>query len=145
MSRITVPLYYCKSRVPLVTFRALCGISRVALIDTGSEVSMFDQSLIGQGMRVVDEGKETNFVGVNGDGGTSRITRVEGIVGMKTRDGENKDVPVSGVIYDFTSLTDIFRKRTKKEVTVSALLGSDFLKAYNAKIDYKNKILTIDY
>jgi hypothetical protein len=142
---MTIPLYYCKSRVPLVMFRMSDGQVHVGIVDTGSEVSMFDASLIGQGMRVIDDEKMTNFVGVNGDGGTSKVTQLEGTIGLKSKDGELHDVPVSGVTYDFTNLTAVFRNRIKKNITISAILGADFLKEYNAKIDFKNKTLTIDY
>lgn len=143
MSRIEIPLYYCKSRVPLVLFRLEGGEKHVGIIDTGSEVSMFDFSLKDGGMNEVNDGTETSFIGVNGSGKTSRVSQVEGDITFKTKDDEHFQVRVDGVLFDFGSLTEAFQRRTGKDMSISALFGSDFLKEHDAKIDYKKKRLTI--
>ena len=141
MERVKVPIHYCKSRVPLVVFRALDDKPRVGIVDTGSEVTMIDHALISNGMEVIDEGEgRTSFVGVNGEGGASTVTRVSGTVRMN-----DYDVPMSGVAYDCSNLSRIFSARADKEINVSMIIGSDFLKERNSKIDYKNKTMTIDF
>ena len=44
MERKTVPFRFCKSKVPLVTFR-LAGEEHYAIIDTGSETTMLSNQL----------------------------------------------------------------------------------------------------
>ncbi len=145
MSRIQIPLRYCKSRVPLVIFRALDGKPRVGIVDTGSEVTMFDPSLIGNGMDATEGGGRTSFVGVNGEGDANAVCRVAGSINVKSVDGDTYDIPMSGVEYDCSGLSRVFTNRMNKEIEVSAIIGSDFLKERNSKIDYKNKTLIIDF
>lgn len=145
MGRIIIPLYYCKSKVPLVLFKTGGDEKRIGFIDTGSEVSMFDLSLVDDGFQAGDVSGETNFVGVNGEGDVTTINVLNGDITMKTKDGEYHEIDVAGITYDFSGLTDAFRKKTEKDISISAIFGSDFLKEHNAKIDYRSKTLTIDY
>lgn len=140
MSRIQIPLRYCKSRVPLVVFRALDDKPRVGIVDTGSEVTMIDPQLVGNGMEVAEGGGSTSFVGVNGEGGASTVARVSGTIRMS-----DYDIPMSGVVYDCSNLSRIFSARADKEINVSMIIGSDFLNERNSKIDYKNKTMTMDF
>lgn len=143
MSRIEIPLYYCKSRVPLVLFRLTDdGDKHVGIIDTGSEVSMFDYSLKGSGMDEMNDGVDTSFIGVNGSGKTSKVSQVKGELVFRSAETDCV-VQAEGVLFDFGSLTEAFQRRTEKDISISALLGSDFLKKYDAKIDYRRKKLTI--
>lgn len=144
MERIVIPLYYCKSKVPLVVFKAGGTEKHIGIVDTGSEVSMFDWSLMADGFDSEDAPGETNFVGVNGEGSATKVSLVKGDITFRTKDGEHCTLSATGVTYDFSALTETFRKRTKKDISISAILGSDFLKEHNAKIDYKNKTLAID-
>lgn len=143
MSRIEIPLYYCKSRVPLVLFRLTDDEKHVGIIDTGSEVSMFDFSLKDSGIEEVNDGTETSFIGVNGSGKTSKVAQVKGELVFKTKGDEYIPVQAEGVLFDFGSLTEAFQRRTEKDISISALLGSDFLKGHDAKIDYRKKTITI--
>ena len=145
MERIRIPLRYCKSRVPLVVFRALDGKPRVGIVDTGSEITMIDHSLIGNGMETVEGGGSTSFVGVNGEGDANTVSRVAGSINVKSVDGDIYDIPMGGVEYDCSGLSRVFSNRMDREIEVSAIIGSDFLKERNSKIDYKNKTLTIDF
>lgn len=145
MGRIVIPLYYCKSKVPLVLFRTDGDEKRIGFIDTGSEVSMFDLSLMVEGFKSVESSGETNFVGVNGEGESTKVELIKGDVVFSEKNGERHAVETVGVTYDFSALTDAFRRKTEKNISISAIFGSDFLKEYNAKIDYKNKTLKIDH
>ena len=144
MERIIIPLYYCKSKVPLVLFKIDDNEKRIGFIDTGSEVSMFDQSLLNGGFQTSEISGETNFVGINGEGDATTIHLIKGDVGFKTKNKEYSTIEVVGVTYDFSALTEVFRKKTEQNICISAIFGSDFLKEHDARIDYKNKTLTIN-
>ena len=144
MNRKTIPFYFCKAKVPLAIFRLKNGKKYVAVIDTGSEVSMFDPGLQDEGLNTLDNGDETSFVGVNGESGTVSIVHVSDELDFKTKDGEIISVPITGILYDMTDLTNVFQRKFNKDIVISAIIGSDFLKEYNAKIDFKNKTLTLD-
>lgn len=142
MERKTVPLRFCKSKVPLVTFR-LAGVEHYAIIDTGSEITMLNVDLkdIIKTKEVEGEG---SMVGVNGKNEYSRITQGACSANLETTDGEQVSVVLGGVLYDMKALSSHFRDKNGEYIPISAIIGGEFLKHYNAKIDYKKKTLTID-
>lgn len=144
MGRLKIPFYYCKSRVPLVIFRLRGEKTYVGLIDTGSEITMFDPSMKDEGMSVDEIPQMTSFVGVNGDGDPTSVFRASDTIRFKTKDEEMVDVPVTGIFYDMTGLSVVFEKKLEKKFPISAIFGADFLKDANAKIDFRSKTLTID-
>lgn len=144
MGKIVIPLYYCKSKVPLVLFRAGGDEKHVGIIDTGSEVSMFDPSLMVEGFESVESSGETNFVGVNGEGESTKVELIKGDVVFWAKDRERHTVETVGVTYDFSALTDAFRRKTGKDIAISAIFGSDFLKHYRARIDFTDNTLSIE-
>lgn len=144
MQRITIPLYYCKSRVPLVVFRLENDKPYVGVIDTGSEITMFDEKLKDEGMNVTDMDLETSFIGVNGEGERRSALPVDDDIRFRTKEGDMVSVKTDGILFDLTGLTEVFQRKVDKDFTISAIIGSDFLKTRNAKIDYRSKTLTID-
>lgn len=144
MGRVKIPLYYCKSRVPLVIFRLKENKPYVGLIDTGSEVTMFDITLKDDGMSVINTDLETSFVGVNGEGDQKNVCQVEDILRFKDSDEQMQNIKTDGVLFDLTGLTEVFQRKFNKDVRISAIFGCDFLKERNAKIDFRSKTLTID-
>ena len=148
MGRITIPLYYCKSKVPLVIF-GTSGLKNrgkkwIGIIDTGSEVSMFDWSLLDNGFKSNDAPGETKFIGVNGEGSATKVSVVSGDVVFLAKDSKEYTLPVIGATYDFSALKETFCQRTKKNVDITAIFGSDFLKEHEARIDYRNKRITFN-
>ena len=144
MGRITIPLYYCKSRVPLVVFRLDNEKPYVGVVDTGSEITMFDEKLKDDGFDAEDMNLETSFIGVNGEGEHKNVLSVENKICFKTKDDELKNVCVNGILFDLTGLTEVFQRKIDKKFVISAIIGADFLKQKNAKIDFRSKTLTID-
>jgi len=145
MARKEIPFYYCKSRVPLVVFRLRDDSRHVGVIDTGSEVSMFDFGMVEEGLGTVNTQDETNFVGVNGETAMTTVTRVLDTLRFNTKDGEEVLVPVSGLLYDMTGLTEVFRRKLKKDtIKISAIIGADFLKEYDSRIDFRKKTLNVN-
>ena len=144
MERKVIPFYFCKSRIPLVVFSL--GDDKpffVGVIDTGSEVTMFDYKMKDQGLTVLDTQEETSFVGVNGESGSKSLTKFRDFIRFTTKEHVPVSVPVSGILYDMTGLTEVFTRKLGKDITISAIFGADFLKEYNAKIDFRNKTMTI--
>ena len=144
MSRKTIPFYFCKSRVPLVVFRLRDDKPLVAVVDTGSEVTMFDTSMEDCGLSVSDTEDETSFVGVNGESDVKSLRKVNGLLSFKTKDGDRCHATVEGILYDMTGITQVFRRRINKDIRISAILGSDFLKKNSANIDYRDRTLAIN-
>lgn len=142
MERKIIRLRFCKSKVPLVTFR-LAGTEHYAIIDTGSEITMLNVELKDTIKTKEVEGEGT-MVGVNGKNEYNKITQGVCSAIMETNDGEQVDVVLGGVLYDMRALSSHFRDKNGEYIPISAIIGGEFLKHYNAKIDYKKKTLTID-
>lgn len=142
MERKTVPLRFCKSRVPLVTFR-LAGEEHYAIIDTGSDLTMLDVSLKDK-IKTKEIDVEMSYVGVNGGSEYHKVVQGACKAEMITSENESVNVVFGGMMYDMKAISSHLESRNKERIKVSILIGGDFLKRYNAKIDYKKKTFTID-
>lgn len=142
MERKTVPLRFCKSKVPLVTFR-LVGEDYYAIIDTGSETTMLGIQLNGL-VKIRELEGEGSLVGMNGKSEYNKITQGACCATLETVDGEQVEVVLGGMMYDLTVISSHFKNKNDEFIPISAIIGGEFLKHYNAKIDYKKKTLTID-
>lgn len=142
MERKTVPLRFCKSRVPLVTFR-LAGSEHHAIIDTGSEITIIDESLK-DSIKTKEIDVETNFVGVNGSTGYRNLVQGACRITLQASDGEEVEAVLAGMVSSLDAVANHFRDKNGEYIKISALVGGDFLKHYQAKIDYKKKTLTIE-
>lgn len=143
MERKTVPLRFCKSKVPLVTFR-LAGEEHYAIIDTGSEITIIDEGLKDR-IKTKEIDAETNFIGVNGSSGYRNLVQGASRIILKTNDGEDTEVVLAGMVSNLDAVSNHFRDKNGEFIPIAALIGGDFLKHYLAKINYKNKALTIEY
>ena len=143
MERKTVPLRFCKSRVPLVTFR-LAGEEHYAIIDTGSEISIISEELKDR-IKTKEIDAETNLVGVNGSTGYRNLVQGACRISLGTNDGEEIEVVLAGMVSNLDAVSSHFKDKNGEFIPIAALIGGDFLKHYNAKIDYKKKTFAIDY
>lgn len=142
MERKTIPLRFCKSRIPLVTFR-LAGEEHFAIIDTGSEVSIISEGLRDR-IKTKELGVETNLVGVNGGTGYRNLVQGACHATLVTSGGEDVEVVLGGMLSDLKAISCHFRDKNGEFIPIAILIGGDFLKHYEAKIDYKKKLLTIN-
>lgn len=142
MERKTIPLRFCKSRIPLVTFR-LAGEEHYAIIDTGSEVSIISEGLRDR-IKTKELGVETNLVGVNGGTGYRNLVQGACHATLVTSGGEDVEVVLGGMLSDLRAISSHFRDKNGEFIPIAVLIGGDFLKHYEAKIDYKKKLLTIN-
>lgn len=143
MNRKTIPLRFCKSKVPLITFRLAGDEEYYALIDTGSEITMLDISMKDKIKTKEIEG-ETSLVGVNGGSEYQNLLQGACDVCFTTADDENIKIVVGGMVHDMKAISHHFKDKNGAFIPISILIGGDFLKHYNAKIDYKKKTLTLD-
>lgn len=142
MERKTVPLRFFKSKVPLVTFR-LAGEEHYAIIDTGSDITMIDVSLKDK-IKTKEIDVQMSYVGVNGGSEYQKVVQGACKAEMITSENESVNVVFGGMMYDMKVISSHLESRNKEHIIVSVLIGGDFLKRHNAKIDYKKKTLTID-
>lgn len=144
MTRRIIPLRFCKSKVPLVTFRLVDNDELYyAIIDTGSEISIINDSLRSK-IKTKEINAETNLVGVNGGTGYRNLTQGVCSIVFNDLNEENVNAVVGGMVSDLKAISSHFKNRNDEYISIAIIIGGDFLKHYNAKIDYKKKTLTIN-
>lgn len=140
MGENVIPLRFRKSKVPLVTFRLADGEVYYAIVDTGSEISLLSADLKDK-IETREIESSANLVGVNGKTGYKQLLEGTAKPVFVTPD---EGYELKGLLYDLGSLSNHFKDSKGNMVSISALIGGDFLKRYNAKIDYENSIMTVN-
>ncbi len=144
MNKITVPIYYCKSRIPLVVF-FLKDKPFVAILDTGSEQTMVDCRMKDEGMSTSKTDIETKFIGVGGKSAATSVENVSDVITFSSKESEKRQVRLRGMLFDLSEISEAFRRKSGKDVRISAIIGADFLKAKGASIDFGSRTITFNY
>ena len=136
MRTITVPLILINLQndgfhllVEIVVF----GETVFAVLDTGASRSVFDQSLMEKHVREISISEETQAATI--------FSTAKTLLGMvpKIKIGGLTLKNYPAVALDLQSVTDTYE--TMGHPAISAIIGGDILMEYNAKIDYRKKML----
>jgi hypothetical protein len=87
---------------------------------------------------------EGSLVGMNGRSEYNKITQGACYTTLETTDKKQIEVALGGLMYDLTTVSSHFKDKNGEFIPIAAIIGGEFLKHYNAKIDYKKKTMTID-
>lgn len=136
--RINIPLIEFESKVPVVKLK-LGERELFALVDTGSESSLFDESLREiEGIKVKELNSDMSFVGLQGKTEDRKIV----ILSSEFKSRRNK-IRIAGIGADLSSISHHFKKSYNSDIVISILLGCDFLDTYEAVIDFDNHTMTL--
>ncbi len=141
----------CKSDVPIVKFILGNGDTAYAIVDTGSETTLFDfDLLLGEhksDFPLKKTRKKINFVGIQNDTETPLIKTYPTIRFLDTEnDKKYLYVKIEDAVFiSMRNLTQHLKDQYDTNITISAILGSDLLTKLNAEINYNTKEITIDY
>ena len=142
MKQLTIPFKKTKVRIPIVEFSCAGEDDLCAIVDTGSESTIFDTTFLAEHNLLKDDTKKMSLVGLNGEGEELTIYHIEQFLSF---DDTGKQFPVEGISANLSTINDHIKNKHKEKTTVSVILGNDFLKKYKAKINYKAKGLTLFY
>lgn len=136
MSNILIPFVDISTNVPLIKLK-VGEYETTAIVDTGAESTLLGSDLLDNCQYERIDDVETNLVGIAGNlhSDTSHI-------GVTAKFGD-EDIDIDGCVSDIGFIGDHFKKWYEYDVPVSFVLGSDFLSAYSAKIDFENKTIQI--
>lgn len=118
-----------------------------AILDTGSEISMFDSNFVKSAKKEfnikVTEHK-INMIGVGADSNVP-IVNCAGKVKLKC-EGDNIYFLEfdNAMVFALDKLSNHITNEKGKQITVSAIFGNDLLNTIKAKIDYENRMLVIN-
>lgn len=136
--KISVKFVTFESKVPIVEVRS-GEFAFHALVDTGSESTLFDPEVTRKGtVKPVKTGKKMDFVGLSGKTQRQEILAVHDdfVIG-------NQPVNIFGLLSDLSSLRGHIKEMYGKEMPIHAILGSDFLKHYDAILDFEEQTMNL--
>ena len=137
--KINIPLIEFESKVPVVKLK-LGERELFALVDTGSESTLFDESLREiEGIKVKELNSDMSFVGLQGKTEDKKISIFSGE--FKSR---RSKIRIAGIGADLSSISHHFKKSYNSDIVISILLGCDFLDTYEAVINFDNHTMTLD-
>lgn len=132
---------HCPSEIPLISLMMDSGESCLAVIDTGSEQTIFDETFINEhkdDFAFFHTKEGYNMIGVATE--TQTLSRT---IMMKAHVGKDT-LSIYGITADLSNLRIHFKKAYGDDYDIVCILGSDMLKCLNAKINMKQGYLTLE-
>ena len=143
MNKIIIPFSDSGCRIPLITL-SIDGVEYTALLDTGSESTLFDYRISeSNNYKKNETDYKMSLVGLSGETEKGRIVEVSTNVSVNDIFNNQYVISINGITSDLTNVTECINERYGKHMKVFAVIGSDTLKMYGAKIDYRRQQLTI--
>lgn len=139
MTKIAIPFELVPGNdVPIIKFH-LDDKPRYAIVDTGAESTLFDSSV--RHLLKLVKTEQISIVGVSDESEQAMIDTVEGKIWMINNDRHLNILNVRGYIHDLSHISNHFLGEDNDKI-ISAILGSDMLNEFNAKIDFiKHEVL----
>lgn len=130
----------CSSGVPIIKFVLSDGTEGYALVDTGSDPTMFDKNFILQhkkSFRLVD-GEGITMIGLYAEDKNldKHITTTITVGDIKI------DIP-DGMIVDLSIVHDAIKTSDDNPVRIAAIIGCDTLLQYGVSVDFDKKVIKI--
>lgn len=144
MKKYTFPLAETKSTIPFICFPMADGREIYALVDTGSESTMLDRSLIADYPDIIKSiapmGK-TSFVGVGGKKEVEvEYARID--IPMEDSGTGEGNLRILGLLDDLSPISSHIKEHYGTPESMTILIGSNCLRAYGAMIDLKKGNIT---
>lgn len=132
--------------IPIVQFFLDDGTEAYAIIDTGSEQTLFDSDFVHQHRNsiMISAGFDIRIVGM--PSAKNVIADIgKAVLAFFNSDDETFVLrEISGLCVEISHINDFMKIRSGNTPKISALLGSDFLSKYGFKLDFKKKEITCD-
>lgn len=130
-----VPFENYELDLPIVKFK-IKDKEFLALVDTGCEDSMFDDSLKKYASML--RHSNINLIGFAGEKGVNNAAYFN-ISFDKCPD----EYELFTHVTDMSTISSSISGRLGKDIDVSAFLGASFLNRYNCEVDYQKKVLVL--
>ena len=141
MQKLTLSFLNSKTNIPIVNIPLADGRSINAIIDTGSDSTVY---YTGAKETYPELFLKTKSMGKCRVIGVNETTEMEYFVsGMRldVKMGEEKSLPLKLVAFEHSTFDSLMEQEGMKE-SIPLLIGSDTLIRYNAKIDMKKKAIS---
>ena len=111
------------------------GTNRNWVIDTGASKTVFDENLKGY-YKVIGKREDLFSAGIDQQPFKSSLAIIK-----QVKFGELKITELKVALLNLNHINDLYQKSVQLEIC--GLLGGDFLMKYQAKINYKKKLLVL--
>lgn len=139
MSKVAIKIIGAKTGIPVIKFfPGSKSKEQYAVVDTGSEATVFDKGL-GKNLILQDDKYAVSIHGMV-KSGVKQFQSATVPMCIHSEKGELLILNAKGYATDMGELSLELEDGTT--VTISSIIGSDMLTEYNAKIDYDKKVLT---
>lgn len=139
IGRVSIPFVKYTADVPVVNFR-IGDDSLYAIIDTGAEVSLFDEKLK-HSLKIVDQ-IESKFVGVSGVTENKVVPILLGELSFPASNGNIFITKILGMTRNMDDISSHYSELIGDDRKISCIIGGDFLARLKAKIDYVKQEIT---
>lgn len=142
MSKCTIKLSDTENSIPVVRFQIGNGQAGYAIVDTGSECTIFDTAFIHDnepvfGTTVTLPYAIAHIAGIDERPSTEYYTTAV------TFGDDQQPFTVTALSYPINHLSKFFRE-SRENINVTAIFGTDFLSETNANINFETKEMTLE-
>lgn len=132
-----------KTEIPLIKFWLPDNDTPfIALIDTGSEITLADNEFVKSNNITKGTNGTINIQSLNGK--TSNVVTKMDIDVLLKGYRSKKIYPISCLTTDLSPISAQLNHQYNENITLSMIIGSNFLNEIKADIDYKNRIISIN-
>lgn len=143
MSKHIVKLTDTENNIPVVRFHIGNGQAGYAIIDTGSEVSIFDTDFVSDNMNSFEKTDSTPY-GVSHIAGADLNTQ-SSYYSTTVTVGEDNPMSFSmaALSYPIYHLSKFFEE-SRENINVTAIIGTDVLSKTRVDINFETKEITLN-
>lgn len=141
----TIPFLNKTTSVPIVPFSLVNGVEAYAILDTGSEVTVYDMQFVKRN-RDVFETKEdsykTKLTNVTQDGEEVPYIQTKTKLILRDSDESFKEKVVPGMVLNLSHI-NTHLKDTGEDLIISAIFGADMLNWLGMEISFPKQRITV--
>lgn len=147
MERHKLKFIDCRVDIPVVSFSLDNRQSYCAIVDSGAEQTIFDSGLIQTSDKAFSDERlaDVSITGITDSLQHKAVRQVRADIILDCLDEGDVTVQADGVVFSLDHVNACFIRNSDPPVRISAILGTDFLKRYNAKLNFKKMEMTLDY
>lgn len=142
MGKCTVKLSDTENSIPVVRFHIGNALTGYAIVDTGSEVSIFDTVFVAENQNAFASSISLPCALAH-IAGTDEDPKTKYYSTTVTLGEEQKSFPITALSYPINHLSKFFRE-SRENINVTAIFGTDFLSDTNANINFETKEMTLE-
>jgi hypothetical protein len=137
--KVKIPFVKNKSAVPVIRVRLNNGKEGYAVVDTGSESTMFDMQFVKKNKNYFEIQTTDSKMNLIGMSSSAEVPLIRATTHLRFRESPDADVKANGLVVDLSHLTDNVGRQ------VAMIIGSKLLAQVRGKVNYDRRYLSVYY